>query len=128
MARANQARKHSRKHFPGKGRKLGGKKKQNPIKHIKAEQNSSDRILNGHRMSKIASDIIGMIASQQPRSTRRNRVIPVTRKQKSAVNNLTDVAQDMMIDKMNSAQMAAIHAKRITMLPKDMQLVDKILG
>lgn len=47
---------------------------------------------------------------------------------KSAVNYLTEVAQDMTIGKMSSAQMAAIHAKRITMLPKDMQLVDKILG
>ena len=69
-----------------------------------------------------------MISSEKPRSTRRNRVIPVTRKQKSAVNHITEVAQDMTIGKMSSAQMAAIHAKRITMLPKDMQLVDKILG
>lgn len=50
------------------------------------------------------------------------------RMQESAVHALREAAESLIVSLLEDANMAAIHSKRVTIMPKDMQLVRRIRG
>lgn len=44
----------------------------------------------------------------------------------TAVEALQEAAEAFLVNVFSKAQLAAIHAKRVTLMPKDMQLIQKV--
>ncbi|KAF9018598.1 histone-fold-containing protein [Hymenopellis radicata] len=53
---------------------------------------------------------------------------PGLRFQSSALNALQEAAEAFLVELFEAANMAAIHAKRVTIMPRDMLLVKRIRG
>lgn len=132
--------------FPGKGRVLQTgavvnkpKKRMapNPVGGIRKQQKSVTNVLGKAAMGRIISGCIQNQASRNmtdaPRATRSTPKAVITnaraaRKMAGTTFNLREVAQDMMVTNFDCANDIAIHAKRVTVKAKDIELQRRILS
>ena len=83
------------------------------LREIKRYQKSTDLLLRKLPFSRLVREIIQGYNSN----------LRITQ---SAMMALQEASEDYIKDKMEMANLAAIHAKRVTIYPKDMQLTHEI--
>ena len=99
-------RRRRRKLRPGEG----------ALKEIRKMQNSSDLLISKYRMAKVIREVTQSVT---PNHTD-------FRFTSTAIAALHVAAEDHVVRTFEMSNLAAIHAKRVTIMPKDMQFVRKI--
>ncbi|KAH7710228.1 histone H3.3 [Aphelenchoides avenae] len=96
------------------------------LREIRKYQNTTDNIIRKLPFQRLVRQVAQEIQDDKSRAS--GRVTDELRFQSAAIGALQDAAEAYLVNLFEDTNLCAIHAKRVTIMPKDLRLARRIRG